>query len=285
VLAKYDVESTKTVGLANAIIQESQRPRCDVFWNNEILHTLRLEQRELLQPFIPQQANSFPAMYRDNQQQWYGFAARARVLLVNTNLVPTLERPDSVDDLLDPQWKGKVGIAKPLFGTTATHAAVMFATRGEASARAFFERFKENGVIFSGNKHVAQAVSSGEIAFGLTDTDDAIIEIEAARPVAIVFPDQAPTDSGTLLIPNTLCLPRGASHTEHAQQLANFLLSAATEDRLATASSAQIPLHPQAKSQPRVLPEKTPRWMEVDFPAAAAQWETTARVLSDIYGG
>ena len=40
VLAKYDVESTKTVGLVNAIIQEQARPRCDVFWNNEIMHTL-----------------------------------------------------------------------------------------------------------------------------------------------------------------------------------------------------------------------------------------------------
>src|SRR5687768_16697651 len=43
VLDKYDVESTKTVGLVSAIIQEQKRPRCDVFWNNEILHTLRLK--------------------------------------------------------------------------------------------------------------------------------------------------------------------------------------------------------------------------------------------------
>ena len=43
VLPKYDVESTKTVGLTAAIIAEAARPRCDVFWNNEILNTLRLE--------------------------------------------------------------------------------------------------------------------------------------------------------------------------------------------------------------------------------------------------
>src|SRR5687768_717596 len=34
VLAKYDDESTKTVGLTNILIQEAGRPRCDVFWNN-----------------------------------------------------------------------------------------------------------------------------------------------------------------------------------------------------------------------------------------------------------
>jgi hypothetical protein len=33
VLTKFDVESSKAVGLANAIIAETARPRCDLFWN------------------------------------------------------------------------------------------------------------------------------------------------------------------------------------------------------------------------------------------------------------
>lgn len=36
VLPKFDAESTKTVGLAEAIIAEKDRPRCNVFWNNKI---------------------------------------------------------------------------------------------------------------------------------------------------------------------------------------------------------------------------------------------------------
>src|SRR5262245_16395157 len=39
VKAKYDTESTKTVGLTQAILAERERPRCDLFWNNEILNT------------------------------------------------------------------------------------------------------------------------------------------------------------------------------------------------------------------------------------------------------
>src|SRR4051812_50149200 len=53
VLAKYDVESTKTVGLTQALIVEAARPRCDVFWNNEILNTIRLKDKGLLAPFHP----------------------------------------------------------------------------------------------------------------------------------------------------------------------------------------------------------------------------------------
>ena len=63
---KFDTESTKTVGLANAIIAERNRPRCDVFWNNEILNTLRLKRRGLLEAYYPPIAESYPAMVRSD---------------------------------------------------------------------------------------------------------------------------------------------------------------------------------------------------------------------------
>src|SRR6516165_10539569 len=48
---KYDTESTKTVGLTQAILAERERPRCDLFWNNEILNTLRLDREGLLRSY------------------------------------------------------------------------------------------------------------------------------------------------------------------------------------------------------------------------------------------
>src|SRR5205807_3016540 len=84
VLAKYDEESTKTVGLTNALMQEAGRPRCDVFWNNEIINTLRLEQKELLSAYHSPPAAAYPPMVRSADGTWHGFAARARILIVNT---------------------------------------------------------------------------------------------------------------------------------------------------------------------------------------------------------
>src|SRR5712671_2559727 len=48
VVAEYDIESTKSVGKTQQIMAEANRPRCDVFWNNEVLNTLRLEEKGLL---------------------------------------------------------------------------------------------------------------------------------------------------------------------------------------------------------------------------------------------
>ena len=78
--AKYDVESTKTLGLTQLIAAEAQtgRTRCDLFWNNEILNTLRLKKKGLLRPFHPANAADYPEAFRDKDGTWYGFAARAR---------------------------------------------------------------------------------------------------------------------------------------------------------------------------------------------------------------
>jgi iron(III) transport system substrate-binding protein len=269
VLPKYDDESTKTVGLTNVIVQEAGRPRCDVFWNNEILNTLRLEQKGLLEAYHPPAAAAYPEMYRSPNGTWHGFAGRARVLIVNTDLVPENERPRSIYDLADPKWKGKIAIARPIAGTTATHAACLFAALGEEKAKEFFRSLRANDIqIRSGNKQVAQAAA-----------DDAIIEIERAGPVAIVYPDREPEQFGTLFIPNTLAIIRGCPHPAAARRLVEYLLTPAVEEKLARGPSAQIPLNPAVTATPRVETPKTVKVMSVDFAAAAEAWDAAAKFI------
>jgi iron(III) transport system substrate-binding protein len=282
VTPKYDVESTKTVGLANAIIQESKRPRCDVFWNNEILHTLRLEKLGLLEAYEPPSAEKYPAQYRSPDGRWHGFAARGRVLIVNTKLVPKEERPSSIRDLADPRWKDKCGLAKPLFGTTATHAAVLFATWGDDEAKHFFADVKDNAQVHSGNKQVALAVGRGQLSFGLTDTDDAIVEIESGSPVEIVYPDQGEGGMGALFIPNTLSILKNCPHPENARRLIDYLLTPAVEKTLAAGASAQFPLHADVSEPPRVAQQGV-RHMEVDFEAAADKWDEASKYLEQLF--
>ena len=198
-----------------------------MFWNNEILNTLRLERQGSIAAVQVASGGRFPGQ-RDVRPKgmWHGFAARARVLIVNTNQVPEERRPKSIRDLTDPQWR--CGIAKPLFGTTATHAACLFAAWGDDEAKEFFRRCEATPAS-CGNKQVAQAVAAGKLAFGLTDTDDAVIEIENGMPVAIVYPDQGEGQMGTLFIPNTLAIIKGSPNPEAAEKLVDYLLSADVE--------------------------------------------------------
>jgi iron(III) transport system substrate-binding protein len=281
VAARFDTEATKTVGLVNAIIAEAHSPRADVFWNNEIVNTLRLAERGLLEVYQPPAAADYPEMFRDPAGRWHGFAARARVLLVNTQKVAETERPRSIHDLADPRWRGQAGIAKPLFGTTATHAACLFAAWGDERAREYFLQLKQNQIqILASNKQVAKAVSAGQIAFGITDTDDAVIELEQGHPVTIVYPDREPEELGTLFIPNTLCLVKGAPHAADARVLIDYLLGSEVEVRLARGPSAQIPLSGKVDpSTARVATPRSVKAMQVDFAAAARSWDTAAAFI------
>ena len=283
VRANYDVESTKTVGLTTRIVREQNRPRCDLFWNNEILHTLRLEKKGLLAPYKSTAGQKLPTNYRSASHTWYGMAARARVLLVNTDQLKPNERPRSILDLADPKWKGRAGIAKPLFGTTATHAAVLFSFWGETRAKQFFRNLKQNVRVMSGNKSVAQAVSQGTLAFGLTDTDDAIIELENGHPVAIVFPDQQEGAFGTLFIPNTICIIQGGPNPQQARDLVEHLLSSEVETKLAQGASAQFPVNPDVIARSRVLSDEPVRWMDVRFDEAADHWDEAAKFLLQLF--
>lgn len=284
VRAVYDTESTKTVGLVNRILSEAERPRCDVFWNNEILNTLRLKDAGLVAACSPAQATHYPAAFRSADRDWYGFAARARVIIVNTERVSADQFPDSIHDLADSQWRGQVGIAKPLFGTTASHVACLFAKLGPEEAKAWLQALKDNDVqVVAGNKTCAEMVGDGRLAFGLTDTDDAIIEQEAGKPVAVVFPDCGTDQMGTLLLPNTLVAIEGGPNPDAAEKLINFLLSPTVEARLAAGPSAQIPLNEKTDVRSRVVALEEIHQMEVDFEAAAAAFGDAAEYIEEVF--
>src|SRR5262245_54413906 len=72
----FDVEATKTVGLVQTLLEEKPHPRCDVFWNNEPVHTIRLKSAGVLAPYKSPSAADVPAALRDPDGFWTGIAAR-----------------------------------------------------------------------------------------------------------------------------------------------------------------------------------------------------------------
>jgi len=285
VVPRYDTEANKAVGLYEELIRESSRPRCDVHWNNEILATIRLHKHGVLESYRSPSAASFPAQYRADDDSWHAFAARARIILVNTDLVAKNEQPAGLKDLTQPRWRNRVALAKPQFGTTASEAACLFQAWGDEAARDFYKRLHANGLhIVAGNKQVAVGVGQGQFAAGLTDTDDAMAEIDAGRPVAIIFPDRAAPESekaGTLFLPNTIAVIRGCPNPDGARKLVDFLLSPEVEAKLAQCQSRQIPLNPEVRVPlpKEIETPQTVRSLRVDLAGAADLWPTVQAFL------
>ena len=217
VRAVYDSEAVKTVGLINRLIAEKNHPRCDLFWNNEAFRTHQLAARNVLAAGVPIES----------------FGARTRQWVWNTNQIGRAELPPNLAALTNAQWRGKVVIALPLFGSTATHFQVLRQRWGAARWQAWCRALLANGVMtVDGNSVVVQLVGRGEVALGLTDSDDIRAGLRNGLPIA-----GQPLGADGLVIRNTLGHIRGAPRPGLAKRLAKFLQSPTVRTALAKAGA------------------------------------------------
>lgn len=282
VLDVYDSEATKTTGLVNRLIAEKGSPRADVFWNSETGRTIVLKKKGVLERYVSPSAADIPAQFKDSDGYWTGFAARCRILIYNTDSLKEKGLPRSILELTEPQWKGKVALAYPLFGTTATHAAALFVHLGNQKAQEYFEALKANGVMITdGNASARDRVADGTVPIAFTDTDDALVAIKRGRPVDIIWPDK--NGIGTLLIPNTVALIKGGPNPEAGKKLVDFLLSPKVEEMLAFSESGQIPLRADIKRPPHVPTLDKVKAMKVNYEKIADLMEPSGRFLQKLF--
>lgn len=270
VLPVFDAEAAKTTGLVNRLLLQRNDPECDVWWNNEAGQTAALAKAGVLAPYRSPQADRFPEKFRDAEDRWTGFAARARVIIYNTDLLAEADVPRDLERFTDPRWRGKAAIALPYFGTTFTHMMTLRQRWGDDRLVAWLRGLRANdAMIAPGNGPVRDLVAAGEAAFGLTDTDDAYAAMLDGKPVGVVLPDP---QAGVTLIPNTVAVIAGAPHPEEARQLVDYLLSPEVERTLLRARGAQIPLGTD------LADEATP-WdtLLADTPPAAFDLVTAAK--------
>jgi len=284
VLAVYDVEATKTTGLVNRLISEKDKPLCDVWWSGEFVQTILLEKEGVLSPYQSLSTEDIPLQYVGEGWTWVGFGGRARVLLVNTDHVSPTQVPKSLLDLTKTGVPtNKIGIAYPMFGTTATHAATLYAQLGAEETKTFFTQLRDAGVsVVDGNSGVRDLVANGQLYMGMTDTDDAIGAVIEGAHVEMIFLDQQEGGMGTLIIPNTVALIHDAPHPTEAKMFIDFLLSNQVESDLVESGWLQIPIRPVAAEQ-TYFDAKDVRGIDVEYEKVYAQLETVKKDLAEIF--
>lgn len=236
----FDAEATKSLGLAERLVREKDAPRCDVFWNNEMLGTIDLAERGALEPYKGAGWERMPPAFRDPDGRWTGFGARLRVFIVRQD---AKSWRDDVTAVTLPDDLSAVAVAKPLYGTTLTQYAVMWEALGPERLKAWHAETRKRGIReVQGNAEVKRVVAGGACEFGFTDTDDFFDAKDDGRPVRMAPVRLA--DGRTICIPNTASIIRGTKRLEAAKKLVDYLLSEEVELDLANSKARQIPLGP-----------------------------------------
>jgi iron(III) transport system substrate-binding protein len=217
--AVYDSEAVKTVGLVNRLLAERQHPQCDVFWGNEELRT-----RQLAAQGVFRETNG-----------WAAVGYRSRRIVLNTNRLSLAAAPRSLLELTNETWRGKVALAYPQFGTTATHFHALRQHWGHELWQAWCRGLAANKpLLLDGNSVVVRMVGRGEAWIGLTDSDDVAAGQAEGLPLAPL-----PINDETLLIPNTIAVVRGAPHPDAAQRLFEYLQRPEVVRRLVAADALE----------------------------------------------
>lgn len=265
--AIYDTEESKSTGVMNRLIAEKNNPQADIYWANEPIRAEVLKQKGILDAYTSINAKEIPQKFKEKNHFWTGFSARMRVLIAQKGLNP---KPHSILDYTNPGFASKSVIANPLFGTTTAHMAALFSVWGEHKTKTFLRQMKENHTaIATSNGESADFVASKSYAFSLVDSDDAVSRVRAGKSVEIIYPDQGKDDLGIFVVPNVVMLIKNAPHPAYAKQLIDYLLSKKSEEKLAFADCAQIPLHPNVPMPKELKSIATLKTMSVDFEQVA----------------
>lgn len=225
----YDIESSKSVGLAGKLEAERDHPRADVWWGSEAFLTTRLAEEGILDRYDSPSAKDVMPQFKDPQGLWTGVGVRARVLAIGDPPPPF--KVKSLADLTDPRLKGKICISRPTAGATGAHLAALYVVWGPGKTEQFLHKLHDNQVgLLGGNAEVADQVGAGSYEVGLTDSDDVTNAAAHGGKITAVVPDQE--GEGTLAMPTTVALVKGSSHPAAAKKLIDFLLSKSTEQRL-----------------------------------------------------
>jgi iron(III) transport system substrate-binding protein len=166
---KINVRYGDTAELAVSLLEEGRNSRADIFFAQDAGALGTLEQQGRLLPIANNLLNQVPPAFRSAEGKWIGISGRARVINYNTNLVRQAELPNSMQDLTQPKWRGKVAWA-PTNGSFQSFITAMRKLEGDAKTLAWLKAMKDNGTkVYSNNTAIINALNRGEVALGLVN--------------------------------------------------------------------------------------------------------------------
>lgn len=150
--------------LAAQILEEGGNSPADVFLAQDAGALGAVSRAGFLRVLDEDLLNLVSPEYRAHDGTWLGVSGRVRVLGYDPERVTEL--PDSVMELAEPKWRGRVGIA-PTNSSFQAFITAMVSTEGEAATLAWLIAMKDNGVIYDKNSAILEAVESGQVDAGL----------------------------------------------------------------------------------------------------------------------
>lgn len=186
--------------LMERIKSEGDKSPADVFITVDAGRLWRADQAGLFQPITSKVLDSrIPAAYRAPDGTWYGFSARARIIVYNKAAV----KPDelkSYADLADPRWKGRICARSAGHVYMLSLISSVIAHDGEQKAEQWAKGVAGNLAREpkGGDTDQLKAVAAGECDIAISNTYYFVRLLKSTKPedravvekLGVIWPDK-----------------------------------------------------------------------------------------------
>ncbi len=181
----------------------------------------------------PAEASSYEEGFKDPEGHWISVHSLLNTMGYNTALVSPEAAPRKYEDLLDPKWKGQIGL-----NIRDTEWYVNLQQRmGKKKAREFLKRLAaQKPAIRRGHSLLAQLLAAGEFRIVANSYAHIVARIKGwGAPVQWIF------DQPVITFVHPIALAKHAPHPNAGMLFINFVLSREGQSMLRDAG--RIPSH------------------------------------------
>ena len=262
---KVKVRYGGTAELAVALLEEGANSPADLFWAQDAGALGAIAKRGLFQLLPEGVLSEIPEKFRDSGGLWVATSGRARVIAYSSDQIEPEEAPDSIFDLTDSKWEGRVGWA-PQNASFQAFVTAMRVGIGEEKTEDWLRAMKANKTKnYAKNTPIIKALAAGEIDLGLPNHYYLLRfkKTDSEFPVEQTF--FKPGDPGNLVNVAGIGHLKTGKNSEEALALIQFLLSSQAQQFFVSEvfeysiTNKPVP-HPNPKLAPLAeLLERTPK--------------------------
>ena len=239
---ELDVRYGDTADLAITIEQEGDASPADLYFAQDAGALGAIEEADRFVTLPDDVLDVVEENFRAPSGAWTGVTGRARVLAYGTDTLDEDDVPDSVYDLTDSEWDGRIGWA-PTNGSFQAFVTAMRLADGEEETRQWLEDLIENNPVpFENNTAAVEGTARGEVDVALTNHyyQYRMIAEDPDLPVANKY---LPGDLGGLMNVAGIGVLDSSDNQEEAFELVRFLLNEDTQEYFGQVTDAlEFPL-------------------------------------------
>ena len=251
--AKVEVRDGEDEELAAQVEQEGSASPADVILTENTPPLESLAEKGLLAPVDQSTLKQVPAEFSSAEGDWVGVAARETVMIYNPKLIAASELPQSILELSDPQWQGKLAIA-PSEPDFVPVVSAIEKLDGKAAAKEWLEGFAANAKHYNDNEGIIAAVDGGQIGAGIVNHYYYFEAVAENGEVASKLHYFGHEDPGALVDISGAAAPASSHDPELAQEFLAYITGVEGQEAMTHSGDWQYPLNAGATPPPGLVP-------------------------------